>query len=227
MEPNPVTVECASKRRKSLSDAENIAMELYKLTSRRARLSSLRKVRFEETKIIFEDSSIGHTLQGEVCCWKNQGSPIYCAEAVFRFETCLPDREYLTRYSVTCNRCHPRNSRAYYLYCSYCDEILKGSIAGPGGKIANHIVTIRHIVKEAAVQSQYFERNCRLSSEEYHQGVAYVAKLEQWASAIRFQRKIDEKGELEQVLRSLQHHLQKATARVASSQIVAFFRNRC
>ncbi len=59
------------------------------------------------------------------------------------------------------------------------------------------------------MQSPYFESNCRLSTEEYHQGIAYVAKLEQWASAIRLQRNIGEKRELEQVLRSLQQHLQK------------------
>ena len=62
------------------------------------------------------------------------------------------------------------------------------------------------------MQNQYFESNGRLSPEEYQHGVAYVAKLEQWASAIRFQRNYDEKREFEQVLRSLQQHLQEAVA---------------
>ena len=119
-----------------------------------------------------------------------------------------------------CKRCQSGKGHAFQLYCSYCDEILTGSIAGPGGKIADHIITIRHIVKEAAVQNQYFESKGRLSPEEYQHVVAYVAKLEQWASAIRFQRNYDEKRELEQVLRSLQHHLQEAGSHLRTIHLV-------
>ena len=37
-----------------------------------------------------------------------------------------------------------------HLYCSYCDEILTGSIAGPGGEITDHLITIRHVFQEAS-----------------------------------------------------------------------------
>ena len=198
-----------SKKRKKVSDAEKIALELFKITARQARQS---KVKFEQNQIIFEDSKMREAVKGEMCCWANQGRPVYCAEAEFRFETCLPDREYLTRYSVSCNKCRPGNSQAFHLYCSYCDEILTGSIAGPGGKIADHVVTIRHIVKEAVVQFQYLEKKDRLSSEEFQKAVAYVSKLEQWASTIRFKRNSEEKREFEHVLRSLQLQLQEASA---------------
>jgi len=198
-------MDCASRKRKKVSDAEKIALELFKITSRKARES---KVKFEQSKIIFEDSKICCTIKGPSCCWTNHGRPTYCADAEFHFETCLPDREYLTRYSVCCNRCRPENPQAFHLYCSYCDEILTGSIAGPGGKIADHVVTIRHIVKEAAVQNQYFETNDGMTAQEFHNGVAYVAKLEQWASTIRFKRNCEVKREFEQVLRNLQRKFQ-------------------
>lgn len=207
-------VDCASKRRKKVSEAEKIALDLFKLTSRWARLFSQSRIKFEKNKIRFEDSTIGDSLKGMACCWTNEGHPIYCANAEFRFKTCLPEREYLTRYSVFCNHCRPAGVQAFHLYCSYCDEILKGSIAGPGGKIADHIITIRHIVKEASFQNQYFASKGRLPPDEYQQGVAYVAKLEQWASAIRFKRNFEDKVEFQQVLRSIQQHIQEAGANV-------------
>ena len=198
-----------SKKRKKVSDAEKIALELFKITSKQARQS---KVKFEQNKITFENSKLSDTIKGEECSWANHGRPIYCSEAEFRFETCLPDREYLTRFSVSCNKCRPACHQAFHLYCSYCDEILSGSIAGPGGKIADHVVTIRHIVKEAVVQHRYFESKGRISAEEFQRALTYVSKLEQWSSAIRFKRNSMEKREFEEALRSLQQQIHEASA---------------
>ena len=85
-----------------------------------------------------------------------------------------------------------------------------GSIAGPGGKIADHVVTIRHIVKEASVQYHYFARKGLLSGDEIQKGLAYVSKLEEWAGTIRFKRNSEERREFEHVLRSLRAQLQQA-----------------
>jgi hypothetical protein len=198
-----------SKKRKKVSDAERIALELFKVTSRQPRQS---KVKFDQNKIIFEDTKMNDTIKGESCCWANPGRPIYCSDAEFRFETCLPEREYLTRFSVSCNKCRPSDAQAFHLYCSYCDEILSGSIAGPGGKIADHVVTIRHIVKEAVVQNQHLEKMGRVSAEEFQKAATYVTKLEQWSGAIRFKRNSEEKREFEQVLCLLQQLLRRYSA---------------
>ena len=188
-----------SRKRKKCSDAERIAMDLFKSTCKEVRQS---RMKIENSNIYFEDDSVSRFFKGEACALSSHQRPIYCPNAEFRFETSLPDREYLTRFSVSCTRCCKDNT--YQLYCSYCNEILTGSIAGPGGKIADHVVTIRHIVKEALVQHTFFLSKGRISSEYFDMALTYVAKLELWASTIRFKRDSEEKKELERVLRSLQ-----------------------
>lgn len=198
----------ASRKRKKTSDAEKIALEFVKTTAKHACAS---KVNFEQKSIIFEDSDMSRSIKGNFCDWTIQGRPMYCPEAAFQFEANLPDREFLTRFSVSCNRCRPASNHAFHLYCSYCDEILSGSIAGPGGKIADHVVKIRHIVKEAVVQQQYFERKkSQISLEEFQKVLRYVSKLEQWAGAIRFKRQSDEMRELDQALRLFQQQIHEA-----------------
>ncbi len=45
---------------------------------------------------------------------------------------------------VTCARCRVSGEPVFHLFCSHCDEILTGSIALPGGKVADHAITIRY-----------------------------------------------------------------------------------
>ena len=179
------------------------------MTSKHARQS---KVKFERNRVSFGDSKF-KTESAFECCWSNQGQrPVYCCQAEFRFETCLPDREYLTRYSVSCSKCRPANEPVFHLHCSYCDEILTGSIASPGGKVKDHVVTIRHIVKEAMVQNKYFEQKSEVSCEEFQKACMYVSNLEEWASMIRFKSSSEEKRELDEALRALRGRLEEAGA---------------
>jgi hypothetical protein len=203
-----------SQKRKRVSEAERIAVELFKVTFKQTRQS---KLKFDQNMLVFQNSLLGDSIKGEECCWALNhgchGRPRYCPQAEFHFETCLPDREYLTRYSVYCAKCQPLlRTPSFQLYCSYCDEVLTGSIAGPGGKIADHVVTIRHILSEAIVQYNYFQNKERISAEELHNANLYVSKLELWASAIRFKRNSIEKAEFDKVLRLLQLQLQVTNA---------------
>ena len=205
------TVIKESRKRKKVSDAEKIALQLCRNTSRCARQS---KVKFDPStgRIIVGDSKLYSHSVGEACTWANNGPPVYCRQAEYRFAASLPDREYLTRYSVSCSSCCPNHDQVFHLYCSYCDEILTGSIAGPGGKISDHVVTIRHITKEAEVQHTYFRSKEKLSYEEFHNTATYVSKLRLWVNTIRFKRNSEERRELERVLRALQGILREVRA---------------
>ena len=44
---------------------------------------------------------------------------------------------------VSCAKCFADGESVFHLHCSYCDEILTGSIAQPGGKVSDHVITIR------------------------------------------------------------------------------------
>jgi hypothetical protein len=192
------------RRRKKMSDAEKVALDLYKFTSKQIRQSRLR---LDGQRKLLDISKIGNAVTGNECRWTNPGHPIYCSHIEFRFETNLPEREYLTRYRISCPRCDPSQKSSYQLYCSYCDEILGGSIAGPGGKIADHIVTIRHVVKEAIMQNDYLDMHGFHCAEEFKRTEVYVSKLTLWASKIRFKRNADERQDLERTLHSLKHKL--------------------
>lgn len=196
-------VKKETRKRKKVSDAERIALELFKNTSKHARQS---KMKFEtwNGRIIVDDSKLCSHSKGVACTWANNGRPVYCPRAELRFEASLPEREYLTRYSVSCSDCCPKQGHTFHLYCAYCDEILTGSIAGPGGKISDHVVTIRHITKEAEAQHTYFKTKEKLSYEEFHKAATYVSKLERWANTIRFKRKSEERQDFERVLHELQ-----------------------
>jgi hypothetical protein len=157
------------KRRKRVSEAEKaateiskIVCELYKLVPRHSQESH---VRFENSRVVFTQSKLNN-VDAEACNLSDHRQrPCYCARAEFKFEASLPDRDHLTRFSVrfctsrfpvqaapplnifsqvTCAGCRASGEPVFHLYCSYCDEILTGSIAQPGGKVADHVITIRH-----------------------------------------------------------------------------------
>ena len=50
---------------------------------------------------------------------------------------------------VSCAKCFADGESVFHLHCSYCDEILTGSIAQPGGKVADHVITIRFPLLDA------------------------------------------------------------------------------
>ena len=141
----------------------------------------------------------------EICSyWADQGrQPTYCPNCAFRFEASLPDRNYLTRYSVCCRHCFPQGDHVFHLYCSYCDEILTGRIAAPGGKIADHVVTIRHVLKEARAQYKCLQREEAITMEEYLKSQEYTSKLELWASMTRIKKNSEERIEFDNILRAM------------------------
>ena len=49
---------------------------------------------------------------------------------------------------MSCPKCRAGGEPVFHLHCSYCDEILTGSIAQPGGKVADHVITIRCVPLE-------------------------------------------------------------------------------
>jgi hypothetical protein len=194
------------KKRKQVSDAEKVALELSKLTSRHAQQSMLR---FEERKIYFLNPNRTLTF-GASCTWKDSKRwPCYCKAAEFSFEATLPERCYLTRYSVACTNCWRDQKPAFHLYCACCDEILTGSIAGPGGKVTDHVITIRHVVKEALALQAYYERDGVPDEEDAQRVSSYLAKLEQWSNTIRFPKNSMVKHELDGAIASLRFLLAK------------------
>jgi hypothetical protein len=197
----------SSKKRKQVSEAEKLALELSKLTSKQVHQS---KVKFENNQIVFLESS--KSLFTNACTWKDDKLwPRYCKKAEFKFEAYLPDRKYLTRYSVNCSTCYDDGDTAVHLYCSYCDEILTGSIAGPGGKITDHLITIRHVYQEAIALSTYFEQKGWSREQEYQPAKEYVKKLEEWSETIRYPKNSLKKTDFEDVIRSLRAQLSKAS----------------
>ncbi len=197
----------SSKKRKQVSEAEKLALELSKLTSKQVHQS---KVKFENNQIVFLESS--KSLFTNACTWKDDKLwPRYCKKAEFKFEAYLPDRKYLTRYSVNCSTCYEDGDSAVHLYCSYCDEILTGSIAGPGGKITDHLITIRHVYQEAIALSTYFEQKGWSREQEYQPAKEYVKKLEEWSETIRYPKNSLKKTDFDDVIRSLRVQLSKAS----------------
>ena len=190
-----------SRKRKQVSDAERVALELSKLTSRQSQQSMLR---FEDKRIFFLNPN-RRDGPAPKCSWRDPGRtwPWYCSHAEFSFEATLPDRFYLTRYSVVCETCYPGQRPAFHLYCACCDEILSGSIAGPGGKITDHVITIRHVVHEAAALRAAYEHAGPPGEEEAQRVREYVGKLEQWSKTIRFPKNARAKLELDAAIHTL------------------------
>ena len=95
--------EC--KKRKRISEAERAATnlsklvcELYKLAPRHQQIGYLR---FENNRVLFPNSR-QIDLCAESCNLTDlRQRPCYCPFAEIKFEAALPDRDHLTRFSVS------------------------------------------------------------------------------------------------------------------------------
>jgi hypothetical protein len=207
------TIAC--KKRKRVSDAEKIAVSLSKLILKHVHPS---KFKFENERIFFLETA--RTIFTDTCTWReNKTCPCYCKKAQLKFEAYLPDRKFLTRYSVQCPSCYSSTESAVHLYCSYCDEILTGSIAGPGGKITDHLITIRHVYQEAVALRAFFEQRGIAREQDRIQAREYVAKLEEWSETIRYpMRNSVKRMHFEEVLKDLRFHLSKTVRPCQNNQ---------
>jgi hypothetical protein len=174
----------SSKKRKSASDAEKVAAELSKINfSHEIKCS----IKIEKLHVSFLESS--RYFHRNQCTWRdNRAMPCYCAKAKLKFEASLPDRTYLTRFSVRCPSCYDKTETAVHLYCAYCDEVITGTIAVPGGKVSDHLITIRHIYQQAVVLKGCFESGA-LSAATLAQARDYVSKFDEWSNRIRYPTK--------------------------------------
>jgi hypothetical protein len=196
------------KKRKSISDAERLALELAKLTPKHVHET---RVRFENEKIVFAETS--KISFYEKCTWNDDRvDPRYCCKAEFKFSASLPDRKFLTRFSVKCLRCYDDNITAVHMFCSHCDEILTGSIAGPGGKVTDRLITIRHAFQEAVAVNAYLEEQGFPQDIELLQAREYVMKLEEWSETVRYQKKSLKKPFFDDILRALRLKLSQVQA---------------
>jgi hypothetical protein len=186
-----------------VSEAERLALDLAKVSPQGLHES---RVKIENAQIIFSADS-KHVFT-DSCSWReDKASPRYCRNAEFTFESYLPDRKFLTRYSVTCKTCYGDSGPAIHLYCSYCDEILTGSIAGPGGKVTDHLITIRHVYQEASAFRDYFEEKGLPQGIVYQQASQYVRTLEEWSETVRYQKNSLKKPDFEALLGALRRKL--------------------
>ncbi len=169
------------KRRKPVSDAEKMAIELSKVIFS-VDLSC--KFRVENGKLLFSESA--KSFNAEKCTWQiERMRPCHCRDAELQFEAYLPDRKYLTRFTARCSTCYDSTASSVHLYCAYCDEVLTGSIAGSGGKITDHLITIRHVYQQARVLQGILE-NGQPCDEDLVKANEYVSKLEEWSDRIRY-----------------------------------------
>ena len=203
-------------KRKRMSDAERIASGLSKLIPRNVKQNSLK---VKNGMVVFLESS--RPIFAEKCNWQeNKGSPCYCRKAELKFEAHFPDRKYLTRYSVSCEACYPGGISAIHLYCSYCDEILTGTIAGPGGKITDHLITIRHIYQEANTLLKFLDEQGLGIDDDRLQVTEYACRLEEWCEAVRFPKKTPfTRSHFDDALRTLRFQLNKLAAHQTVSTI--------
>jgi hypothetical protein len=203
----------ASKKRKSVSQAERLAVDLSKLAPKHFYAST---VNIQNKQISFPKSS--RHVFADACNWKEDKlCPRYCRKAEFNFEANLSDRKVLTRYSVTCASCFGESCSAVHLYCAHCDDILTGSIAGPGGKTTDHLVTIKHVYLEAKAVNTYLEeRGSALPimlhcSTQLQQVSEYVNKLDDWSETIRYPRKSLKKSDFKELIDALRDRLPKVS----------------
>ena len=179
--PDDTSAGALPQKRKHASNAERIAIELSKMN-----LSHEIQLRFrvENDRILFPTTE--SRFNRDRCTWKDDKKfPCYCTKAYLKFESCMPGRRYLTRFSVNCSECHHGGISAMHLYCAYCDEVLTGSIAGPGGKISDHLVTIRHVYQQALALRNSLENG---SAGYITPSLArdYIARLEEWSEKVRY-----------------------------------------
>jgi hypothetical protein len=203
------------KKRKHCRDPEKMAIEMSKMLFSN---TSSRIMRVDKHVVAFSKSARQMDIH---CTWKdNKSSPCYCMNAKLKFDTHLPDRKYLTRYSVRCCECYGEEATATHLYCTYCDEILTGSIAGPGGKISDHLITIKHVYQQAMTVKQALgDRDAR--EKDFDQAREYIKTLEEWSNKIRYPMRTSVKQiHFEEVLEALQKILDQHDARRPSGNEV-------
>ena len=95
----------SDKKRKRISEAEKAATELSKLVYEIYKLTPRHTpefhARFENNRALFPNSSLIE-LCAESCNLTDlRQRPCYCPFAEFKFEAALPDRDHLTRFSVS------------------------------------------------------------------------------------------------------------------------------
>jgi hypothetical protein len=167
-----------NKRRQQMSDAEKMAAGLSKMSFSYV---PERKFTLENTKLTFLDK-----FQNEKCTWReNKADPAYCQNADLKFQSHLPDRAYLTRFSVHCAKCYDDSVSGVHLYCAYCEDVLTGSIAGPGGKITDHLITIRHVYQQTCILKDMFEKGSP-NEDDRAKAKEYAQRLEEWSDRIRY-----------------------------------------
>ena len=102
-EPTASAREC--KKRKRVSEAEKAATELSKLVCELYKLSTRRTqechARFENKRVHFPNSKQSNMCSESCNLRDHRQRPCYCPSAEFRFEASLPDRDHLTRFSVS------------------------------------------------------------------------------------------------------------------------------
>ena len=191
------------KMRKHMSETEKIAVELSKMSFS---VEPERKIRVENNKLVFLE--LWNRCKNEKCTWReNRSDPSYCKDADLVFQASLPDRAYLTRFSVRCSSCYVESVSGVHLYCEYCNEVLTGSIAGPGGKITDHLITIRHVYQQAGVLRHHLE-NGTLRADDLVKAKEYASRLDEWSDRVRYPvsntiRRIH----FEELLRRVNNHL--------------------
>jgi hypothetical protein len=192
-----------SKRTHALSRAETLAVALSK--SPVNNMHYQRRFRLEGDLIKFPQRTNPNVI--DECTWR--GDACYCKKAELKFETQLPDRRYLTRYSVRCDDCFESTASALHLHCGLCDEVLTGSIAGPGGKVTDHLITIRHVYQQAMALKTVLDQGRAVSVKEHEHIREYVAILEEWSDIIRFPARMAaiRKTDFGGVLTALKSHL--------------------
>ena len=143
------------------------------------------------------------------CSWRDDKAALYyCEKANLKFEAFLPGN-YLTRYSVQCPHCYKNEESCFHLYCSYCDEVLKGSIAKPSGKISDHVITIRHVYQQALAIKDCLERDT-LESSNIFMSWKYIVKLAEWSERVRYSTQASVKQiHLDKVLKELNQLLER------------------
>jgi hypothetical protein len=173
-----------SKKRKQTSSAVRMAVEISKMSFSHAGHEMRQRLRFEKNRVIFTE--LGGASPTRKCTWRDDKmNPCYCENAELTFEAYLPDRKYLVRFSVQCASCYDKDVTAVHLYCAYCNEVLTGSIAGPGGKISDHLITIRHVYQQAVSFITILE-NGLPRQQDIALAKDYISKLEEWSGTIRY-----------------------------------------
>jgi hypothetical protein len=164
------------RRRKLVSEAEKEALKLSKI------FFSF-EIKCQDTTL----SAVSARRNQTHCTWRDEKfNPCYCRESLLNFESNMPDRNFLTRFSVKCHFCYERPIKpALHLHCAYCNDVLTGTIASPGGKISDHLVTIRHVYQRSLAVIASMEGRSP-NEQDRSKAHDYLLKLEAFSEKIRY-----------------------------------------